>query len=357
MGPEALLAEYKRRTDAELEQYFRVKISDAATVSQSAEQITKDLAEFTLRGGKRFRAALIYYSYKLFGGTNEGAITKLSIFIELIQSFLLIHDDIMDRSPLRRGGPTMHTVYEQFSKDHDFNDDTHFGQAIGTLAGDIASQLAVEIISESDFPAEKKVELLSLVSKEVHRVCLGQLHDILLGYNYPPDFEEQDILAVYSYKTATYTFKLPLFAGAILAGATKNELKTLESYAMHCGIAYQTRDDVLGVFGNTSETGKDTISDLAEGKKTLLIVAAHRQANEEQKLRLKELIGKKDLNLEEAHEARSILEQAGARRYCENICEEKAEAAKGALTELGGGDPIALEFLHGIADYLVMRTT
>jgi geranylgeranyl diphosphate synthase type I len=356
MSPESALAAYKQRADTELSRYFDAKIAESAQVSPSAEAISRNIAEFTLRGGKRFRSALFYYGYRLFGGKDEEEVVRTSIFMELIQSYLLMHDDIMDRSPLRRGGPTMHIVYEEFSRQHGFQDDLHFGQAMATLAGDIANQYALEIVSQSAFPAEEKIKLLDLVAREVNTVCIGQMHDILLGYGYPPAYEEKDILAIYFQKTATYTFKLPLLGGAMLAGASEIDMAPLETYAMESGILYQIRDDILGVFGNEAETGKDTKSDLAEGKKTLLITAAYRQANEGQRLRLNQLVGKKDLSPEEAQEARTILIDTGALDYCKDICEQKATVAKESLAKLKNKEPFVIDLLTGLVDYLIVRS-
>jgi geranylgeranyl diphosphate synthase type I len=355
MDPQVALKEYKEKIDPLLEDYFQTKIKQTSQLSEFAGKITSDLADFTLRGGKRFRAALIYYAYKLFEGQNDPEIIKLSIFIELIQSFLLIHDDIMDRSDLRRGGETIHKVYENFSNEHTFGDDSHFGTTMGILVGDLAEQYALEIIAQSDFPSSTKDRLLKIVAKEIAKVCYGQVYDVLLNYNYPADYTEKDILNVYQYKTATYTFTLPLQVGAVLAGASEEELEKLNHFAIPCGIAYQIRDDILGVFGRSDETGKDVSGDISEGKKTLLVNWAQKNGNQIQNERLKQLIGKKDLTSLETEEVRQIFKETGALDFAKQFCENQVQLAQTELSYFSSKNQFAYTFLNEIADFIVVR--
>lgn len=355
MNPKSALHEYKQKIDVELESYFQQKIAEYEKISPFTKKFVEDLSEFTLRGGKRFRAALIYYSYKLFGGQDEEEIIKLSLFIELIQSFLLIHDDIMDRSSLRRGGETIHKIYEDVSADEKFEDDEHFGTTMGILSGDLANQFALEIIGKSKFDPINKGKLVTLVAKEIAEVCFGQIHDILLNYNYPRGFGEEDIIKVHKYKTAIYTYRLPLFTGAILAGASQEGLDALEEYAMPSGVAFQIRDDVLGVFGDSEETGKENVGDIIEGKKTLLVTEAYKHGTDEQVHKLNQYLGKKDLTEEEANIVREIFKETGALEYSRKECEHQITTAKKALEMLKGKDAEALEFLEGIADYMIIR--
>lgn len=355
ISPEDEINRYKEKIEPILKSYFDDKIQEFDNISPFIKEFIEHLSEFTLRGGKRFRAALIYYSYKLFGGKDDNEIIKLSIFIELIQSFLLIHDDIMDRSSLRRGGKTIHKIYEEFSLKHKFKDDFHIGNTMGILSGDLANQFALEIIGNSNFPLQNKNELIKLVANEIATVCFGQIHDILLNYNYPLNYAEDDILRVHYYKTATYTYRLPLFAGAILAGANDEDLKLLNDYAMPSGVAFQVRDDILGVFGKSDETGKEDTGDLIEGKKTLLVLEVLKKGTDEQKSKLELYLGKKDLNDTEANEVRTIMKDTGALDYSIKKCEDEISKAKIALQKFSNMNQVAYEFLESIADYMIIR--
>lgn len=357
MDPKVALGEYKKRVDVELEKYFERKVEEYKDVSEFVEMFIKDLAEFTLRGGKRLRPALLYYSYKLCGGDEkkEDEVVKLSIFIELLQSFMLIHDDIMDRALLRRGKTTMHKIYENFSKRKGFKDDEHFGLSMAILSGDLANQLAFEIIAESKFPEDKKNKLVELTVKEIAKTSFGQIHDILLNYNYPANYNENDVLQVHLYKTATYTYELPLFAGAILSGASRQVLNALESFARFGGIAFQIQDDFLGMFGRSGETGKEVKSDIMEGKKTLLVTESYKKANSEQKLLLDRYLGKKDITEAEAEIVREIVRSTGSLEYSKKVCEDYVRKAKESLNYFAGKKEDAYHFLLGIADYLIIR--
>ncbi len=355
ISPEDEINRYKEKIEPILKSYFDDKSREFENISPFVKEFIEHLSEFTLRGGKRFRATLIYYAYKLFGGKDDNEIIKLSIFIELIQSFLLIHDDIMDRSSLRRGGKTIHKIYEEFSLKNEFEDDFHIGNTMGILSGDLANQFALEIIGNSNFPLQNKNELIRIVAREIATVCFGQIHDILLNYNYPLNYTEEDILRVHYYKTATYTYRLPLFAGAILAGATDTDLKALNKYAMPSGVAFQIRDDILGVFGKSDETGKEDIGDLIEGKKTLLILEVLKKGTSEDKLKLEQYLGKRDLTDFEADEVRLIMKNTGALDYSIRECEDQVLKAKTALKHFSNKDRSAYEFLESIADYMIIR--
>ena len=356
MEPKTALLEYKKKVDVELERYLKGKITEYENISEFSGRFTRHLTEYTLRGGKRLRAALIYYSYKLFGGEDEDEIVKLSMFIELIQSFLLMHDDIMDRSLLRRGGMTVHKIYEKYSKEHNFQDDAHFGCTMGILSGDLAKQFALEVIGESHFPAANKNKLISLIASEISKVIFGQIQDILLTYNYPIGYKEEDVLKVHWYKTALYTYKLPLFAGAILTDATDTELKALDGFAMPGGVAFQIRDDIIGVFGKSEETGKEIKGDLIEGKKTLLVTEAYKNGSQDQKEKLDKYLGKEDLTDSEANEVRSIFIDTGSLEYSKEECKSQVEKAKKSLKNLSDKDKESYEFLEGIADYMIVRS-
>lgn len=346
-----LLREYKNRVDPILETYFQSKRDRYQKFPDFIEQFSDHLAEFTLRGGKRLRSALIYYTYLLFSDSDLDEVVRTSTFIELVQSFLLIHDDIMDRADLRRGKATLHKIYEEVSRQQRLKDDFHFGNTMAILAGDLGSQLAYEIIHDSNFSPEKKNKVAKLTAAEISEVIFGQIGDILLRY----EFSEEDVSNVHKHKTATYTFRLPMLAGGILAGADNNQLRILEDYAIPCGIAFQIRDDVLGVFGNDESTGKSSLSDLREGKKTLLVSESYKNASHEQKQKLHRALGKLDLGEEEAQEVRDIFKSTGALNYSIVKCEEHIANAKQALKPLSGKNPDAYQFLNDLADYIIIR--
>lgn len=348
-----VLKEHKVRVEEVLEQYFNNTRNQYINFPEYIQDFVDHTAEFTLRGGKRVRPALLYYGYQLFSNQDLDEVVKISIFIELLHSFLLIHDDIMDRSDLRRGLPTVHKIYEGISRKEGFNDDTHLGNTMAILSGDFASQLAYGIIAESNFPEDKKNKLIKLVSEEISSVIFGQIGDCLLPYK--KNFTREDVEYVHLYKTATYTFRLPLLAGAILAGAEEQYFSVLENYAIPCGIAFQIRDDILGVFGVDKDTGKSSISDIEEGKKTLLVHHAYQYASEEDKAKLDTCIGKQGLVDTEAMEVREIFRRTGSLDYSIERCREKVDQAKNAVMQLSEVNTTSVEFLENLAEYMIVR--
>lgn len=351
MTAKDLLRNHKNKIDPILEAYFQAKRDSYQQFPDFIKQFSDHLAEFTLRGGKRLRSALIYYTYLLFSDHDLEEVVKTSTFIELVQSFLLIHDDIMDRADLRRGKATLHKIYEETSRRQGLKDDFHFGNTMAILAGDLGAQFAYEIIHDSTFSSEKKSKIAKLTAAEISEVIFGQIGDILLRY----ECSEGDVSNVHKYKTAAYTFKLPMLVGGILAGADNNQLRSLEDYAIPCGIAFQIRDDVLGVFGDDENTGKSSLSDLREGKKTLLVSESYKHASYEQKQKLRQTLGKPDLVEEEAQEIRAIFKSTGALNYSIVKCQEYIANAKQALKPLSGKNPGAYQFLNDLADYIIIR--
>lgn len=353
MKVQELLADFKTRLDPVLANFLQAKHDQYHDFPDYIRQFVDHTAEFTLRGGKRLRPALMYYSYRLFASDKLDEVIKTSIFIELIQSFLLIHDDIMDKADLRRGKATLHKIYEENSRSLGFNDDTHFGNTMAILAGDLACQFAYEIVNGSSFDDASKTRLTGLIAKEISEVIFGQIIDIMLSYQ--KEFSEAEVTAVHQYKTATYTFRLPMFAGATLAGVDKDKFAIIEKYALPCGIAFQIRDDILGIYGDDENTGKSSTSDIKEGKKTLLVSYAYQHATLEQKQKLSTYLGKADLTDSEANEVRDIFRSSGALNYSQTKCQEHVQRAKEALAPLSSQNNEAYQFLLDLADYMAVR--
>ena len=347
------LETYRNNIQPILEKFLSKKVQEYGKLYPFAKLFVEHLSEFTLRGGKRLRPALMYYSYMMFDDEELDEVKKLSIYLELLQSFLLIHDDIMDRSILRRESKTIHKVFEDYSSQENFKDDVHFGNTMGILNGDLACFLAYEIINSSKFNAKKKSKLSLLVSEEITKVIFGQIQDVLLTYK--KDYSKEEILNIHHYKTAVYTFKLPIFSGAILADTNKNNLKLLENYSVNCGIAFQIRDDILGVFGDEETLGKGIISDIIEGKKTLLVLHAYAKANCSQKEILNRSLGNKNLSYEQMTEFKEVLRQTGALDYSIKQCEKHVKKAKESLKILPVKKNEGFNFLDSIADYLLDR--
>lgn len=343
-----ILQGYKEDIEPILEEFFAEKCNSHEGFNKL---FFESLCEFTLRGGKRLRPALMYYTFKSFSKEDSYEVKKVSVFLELIQSFLLIHDDIMDKSKLRRGGKTTHKIFEEYSSKNGYNDTKHFGNSMAILNGDLACLLAYEIINSSSLDEKVKTELTTFVSQEISKVIFGQIQDILLEHK--SEYTQGDILEVHENKTAVYTFRLPMLSGALVANASKEEMDILDEYAMSCGVAFQIRDDILGVFGTEKTLGKETTSDISENKKTFLTSYAYEKANNEQKEIMDSILGKANLEKEEVEKFKQVIEETGSLQYSIEKSEQYVKKAKTAIKKLGNEKDIS--FLNSIADYLLVR--
>jgi geranylgeranyl diphosphate synthase type I len=347
------LSQYAADVDAALVRVFEDLLSEAGCVHPGALEMAEAVRNFTCGPGKRLRPVLMRVAYQGLGGADDEAIVRTSCAVELMQSFLLIHDDIMDRSELRRGQPAVHRRYQARYTKY-VRDAQHFGSAMAILAGDLANQLAMLLLGEAPFPPDRVSRAVACCSRIAVDVCYGQVLDMLLPQRPLSVVKREDIWKVMEYKTARYTVEGPLHLGAIFAGAQKGILEQFSAYGVPLGVAFQLQDDILGVFGEETETGKPTASDLTDGKRTLLAVEAWEQGNAEQRTGLASVLGNPTASEEEIKSARRVLEETGARSYVLRIARESAARAKRALASI----PLAARerrFLTELADYVVAR--
>ncbi|MBD3314100.1 polyprenyl synthetase family protein [Candidatus Woesearchaeota archaeon] len=341
-----VLGEYKKRIDSALGDFFDKKINEAEAIDSSAVEIMKNLKDFNLRGGKRIRPALMIHGYKCFSDADDKKdkdLIRFSLAAELMEGFFLIHDDVLDQDELRRGGPTFHAIYRER-----FND-SHFGEGVAIVAGDMQNSLANEIIAEAG-----SVELLKQYHKTALRTEYGWLIESMLTKKPIDEVTEEDVMKVNMYKTSAYTIEGPLIMGATLAGAGEKNIKILSDFAIPLGQAFQIQDDILGMFGDEKKLGKPVGSDIREGKVTLLIVKALEKASEEDKKELLSALGKKDITIEEIERLRKIINDCSSLDYSKRMAEEMIEKAKKAL-ENADFRKEGKDFLEGIADFLINR--
>lgn len=355
---------YKEIVDHQLNIFFRQRVHDLMEIDPFASYMLRLLRDFTMRGGKRIRPALMYYSYRLFSNENLDEIIKASAAFELIQSYLLIHDDIIDKDSLRRGGLTMHEMYKHahiknFEKEHMNHGmlnikeySAHFGTSMAILTGDAANHLANLIMLNLKIPDERKINAVSELNRLVHRVIYGEALDVLAETK--KKVTESDILKIHHLKTASYTFEGPLLVGAILAGATSAQLKILSDYAVPLGQAFQLHDDILGVFGDEKKLGKPVGSDLREGKQTLLVIKALQGSDAREKKIIRDAMGNPDITQEQIEDVQAVMITTGALDHSRKLAKKLINKAKISLEKLKISNE-SKDFLMGIADYMLER--
>ncbi len=236
-----ILASYQKKINNEVKNFFEKKISK--TKQPFLKETLKILKEFSLRPAKRIRAILVNYGYFLAGGKKKREILKTSIFIELVHNYLLIHDDIIDRDEVRRGGRTLHCQYQK-SSSLERREKEHYGQSIAMAAGDLMASLGYETLSSAGFPNNFKIKAITKLNQIIHSTCYGQMFELWLKKK---KIKESDIFEIYRNKTARYSFIGPLQIGAILTGAGQNLLKKIEKFALPLGIAFQIQDDLSDI--------------------------------------------------------------------------------------------------------------
>ncbi|MGW5318060.1 polyprenyl synthetase family protein [Nocardia thailandica] len=240
------------------------------------------LEQFVLRGGKRTRPAFAWTGWLGAGGDPAGPqaapVLAACAALELVQACALVHDDIIDSSRTRRGFPTVHVDFaERHRAAGHAGDGADFGSAVAILIGDLALAWADDLVNEAGLEPAARVRFAPVWAAMRTEVLGGQLLDI--NGEAGGDETVAAALRINRFKTAAYTVERPLHLGAALAGADDALVAALRTYGTDIGIAFQLRDDLLGVFGDPAVTGKPSGDDLREGKRTVLIAEALRRAD------------------------------------------------------------------------------
>ncbi|MFA5059572.1 MAG: polyprenyl synthetase family protein [Candidatus Omnitrophota bacterium] len=275
----------------------------------------ESLKDFTLRKGKRIRPLLLILSYKGYSKKNTNppqSLYNASTCMELLHNFMLIHDDIIDRSDLRRGKPTMHKLLSKAAKTQDRE---KLGYDLSIVAGDILYALAIDAFLSINEKPYRKEEALKYFIKTAAFTAMGEFIDILHGVNHIKKISEKDVFLNYSLKTARYTFECPMVVGAILAGAGRNDIRKLSQLGLMIGQAFQIQDDILGIFGSQKNIGKSILSDIAESKKTILVCHAYRKMNRRQKKEFMQHFTKEKKSYRDLIAIRKILMESKSLRY------------------------------------------
>lgn len=289
------------------------------------DNLVKAVYDFTLRGGKRLRALLILIGYwSREWGKDLDKILPVMAGIEFLQSYLLVHDDIMDQDELRRGGPTLHVWFERVCRQQDLiGDCKHYGISQAITSGDYLEALAIATISSAPLPHETVRALVNRYSRGLRTVSYGQFLDVLLSYKPLDKISENDVLKIHELKTASYTVELPLHLGVIAANPNDQVLLNVFSmYSKPAGIAFQLRDDIIGLYGNPKITGKPMGSDVREKKKTLLIVKAYELGSNNDRKFLKRIydeLNRDEITINDIMVVQDIVKETGSLKYNEDL--------------------------------------
>jgi geranylgeranyl diphosphate synthase type I len=296
------------------------------------------LAEFVLGGGKRLRPTFAWWGWRGAGGDPAGpdaeGVLQAAASLELIQACALIHDDLIDSSDSRRGSPTVHIAFAKQHADQGWLGlPSTFGLASAVLIGDLALAWADDMFADAPLPPARMAAARPAWRAMRTEVLAGQYLDVRTQAT--GDASVEAALRIDMLKTAAYTVQRPLHLGASLAGADDKTITTLLEFGGDLGVAFQLRDDLLGVFGDPSVTGKPAGDDLREGKRTLLVALGlelgAQQGRSAAVSVIADAIGKADLADTAVDTVREALTEVGAPAAVEQRIDELTQTAMAAL--------------------------
>jgi geranylgeranyl diphosphate synthase type I len=300
---QGFLAAVRSRVDARIEALLAEARVVTAGEAPDALPMFDAARDLTLRGGKRLRPVMLFAAVACaWEDPFCEAATDLGAAMELLQTYLLVHDDWMDDDPIRRGAPSVHVA---LAKSYG---SAHLGACTAILAGDLMGALVHKVVADLDLPAPRRREVNAVWASMEHEVILGQCLDVT---------QSTDVARIHRLKTGSYTVRGPLRLGAAVSDASPEAREALMAYAEPLGLAFQLRDDVLGVFGSERETGKPVGNDLREGKQTALVQHAMEHLSPGDASALRAVLGQRDASDDDVQRARSLIESSGALRAAE----------------------------------------
>lgn len=351
------LDHYKTLVDTDIKKYANhITETTRDQYGEYATVIIDAFANMLMRGGKRIRGALVMVGYEMMGGNNQQMIVRAATALEMLHAYLLIVDDIQDRSLLRRKEPTLHTMLGAWQRERGWRGDTAHGGMVFALNAALAGAHAAHIVLASlDAEAERKIKVIGIVNHADIVTTHGQTNDI--ANEMAPVTTIEQVMRTLEWKAAHYTFLNPLCVGMVLAGAECEDTDAIRDYALSAGRAFQITDDILGVYGTEAELGKSPLDDIREGKRTLLTVHALTHASKEHRDFLLKTLGNTKLTKADFKKCQHIIKQTGSLDYARGVARQNIEAALASLDKEGKRWKVGkVIFLRQIAEYLATRT-
>lgn len=350
----------------QLETFFTAQREQTAAFGGESARMM-DAARAATSGGKRLRARFCLTGFEAVADTDgsdlSGAdgVAGVAAALEVFHAAALVHDDIIDNSDTRRGAPSAHRRIERAHLDAGWSGDAvAFGRAGGILLGDLLVALSDDLLEDALTLCDPRVAAATRAQYATMRrdVTIGQFLDIAeeSAHIMAPDHEHAErALRVASLKSARYSVEQPLLIGARLADADDTQLRALAAFGHPVGMAFQLRDDVLGVFGDADETGKPAGDDLREGKRTVLIAYAREALAPGARRLVDELVGDPDLDAGQIASLQATIRDTGALERVEKLIADYVRSADRALSGARLGNA-AVSRLRDLARAVAERT-
>lgn len=339
----------RQRFDEELLAFLA---SEREHLEPEATPLLDEIESLIVAGGKRIRPRFCYWGHVAAGGEDSREIFRTGAALELLHTFALIHDDVMDRSQLRRSRHSTFMALAELSRHHPHRGDPRrFGTSAALLAGLLGFVLADRLFQTSGFVPDVMAAMNERYDRMRTRAIAGQYLDLLAAHRGEAD--EETALRIGALKSGSYSVVDPLVIGALAARADDGLIGALEAYGLPLGGAFQIADDVLGVFGDPERTGKDRNGDLREGKQTVLLARARASTTGADRRFLEEMVGDPELSPEDGDRVREIITSCGALDATLSLVGQLTETAVAGLD--GVVDARAVEPLRELADEATAR--
>ena len=323
--------------EAALHDYCRARIAESGAIGENFTRLWQEIDLYISGGGKRIRPRIFMMMHDFYEGTaSPSGVLSVACAWEMLHASVLIHDDIIDRDSTRHGKLNIAGTYEQTYSQLTKDDAAHYALSAALMAGDLLLSGAYDIVGKADLSDSQKILMQHYISRAVFSVVGGELLDTESALY---QISSVDPYAIANHKTASYSFQVPLESGAMLAGAPEEDLQKLNAIGLHAGIAFQLKDDLLGVFGDSAVTGKSNRSDLLEKKRTLLIQKVLEKANESEKARLLALYSSEQpLSDHEAEEVFALILSTGVKETIEQHVQDSTNKALEIIATLSIAD-------------------
>ncbi|RAY16815.1 polyprenyl synthetase family protein [Actinomadura craniellae] len=307
------MGDLRLRVDRMLAEFVESEIAELLALDGELAPVAEQM-RISVAGGKRIRPAFCYWGWRASGQPDTDGIVRAAAALELVHAAAIVHDDLIDHSPLRRGRATAHEK---------------LGDGLAVLIGDLLMAWAGQLFHTSGLPRTFLARAIPLWTTMARELVAGECLE-LLRTGLTPDVARS--LAIVRFKTGSYTIEHPLLIGAVLGGAGTTMLKALAAYARPLGEAFQLRDDLQDVFGDPAQTGKSCLDDLTGRTPTALLALTLDLAPPPDRRHLQNLLaGGREITAADAAAIREIMQRSGAPARVRQMIDERAESARTAL--------------------------
>ena len=361
-----LFVDFLKKTGKEIEEATD-KYFDDFSFGIVENIFVRDALEALIRqnaGGKRIRGALIKLGEQIASHGERRNYLPVAVGYELFQTSVLIHDDIIDRSETRRNKVTIHVDSAKAikkSQGETISDEAaaHYGTSRALCIGDYGFFISYQFLAKCAVDSEVLMKVYQMYSRILAMTCEGEIMDTMLPFekiSVLDDYEgyQKTVSQIYEWKTAWYTLAGPMMLGAVCGGGKESLVELLQRIAVPLGIAFQIKDDLLGIYSSDEALGKSVLSDIREGKQTLLFGFAYKNADEAQRELLNRHYGKPDADIQDLEVIRRLFEETGAKQYAEDEIRRLSDCSR-ALIDNDLIDKEYQRLLYGLVTYQTGR--